>query len=219
MRYQTVLHSIYVAALLIVTLSQPLWAAPWDTPQPPQYSDVAMAIVADLDRQLVPRLGMYSPDNSRGLYWVVITTPANLGDLQRASALARLFGQELASAFVGYGYNVQEIRKSSDIVFSRGQGEFALTRDTRALANRHATASLLVTGTYTVTPSGVRYNIEVVDARNNNVVAMSSRTLPMDRNVAILSQGEGPTFNAPTVSTTDPATFRREQEALMARHW
>ena len=36
MRYQTVLHSIYVAALLIVTLSQSLWAAPGDTPPPPQ---------------------------------------------------------------------------------------------------------------------------------------------------------------------------------------
>jgi len=195
------------------------WAWTWDKPAPPQYSDVAMAMVADLDRQLVPRLGMYSADNSRGLYWVVITTPANLGDLDRASPLARLFGQELASSFVGYGYNVQEIRKTSDIVFTRGQGEFALTRDSRALANRRATATLLVVGTYTVTPGGVRYNIEVVDARSNNIVAMSSRTVPMDANVAALSRGDGAGAATPTVSTTDPTRFRREQEAVMARHW
>lgn len=205
--------------LFLLLLPGSAWAWTWDKPAPPQYPDVAMAIVADLDSQLVPRMGMYTSDNSRGLYWVVITTPANLGELDRASPLARLFGQELASAFVGYGYNVQEIRKASDIVFSRGQGEFALTRDSRALANRHATATLVVVGTYTVTPGGVRYNIEVLDARNNNIVAMSSRTLPMDANVAVLSRGEGAGIVSPTVSTTDPTRFRREQEAVMSRHW
>jgi len=70
-----------------------------------------------------------------------------------------------------------------------------------------------------VYPGMIRYNIEVVDARNNNIVAMSSRTVPIDPNVAVLSRGEGPTFNAPTVSTTDPREFEREQEALMSRHW
>ena len=87
--------------------------------------------------------------------------------------MARLFAQELASAFVARGYNVQEIRKASDIIFNRREGEFALTRDRRALANNRATATLLVVGTYTQTPSGVRYNIEVVEARNNNIVAMA----------------------------------------------
>jgi len=189
------------------------------TPQPPQYPDVAMAVAADLDRQLVPRLGMYSRDNSRGLYWVVITTPADLGDLERASPMSRLFGQELYSAFVGLGYNVQEIRKAGDIIFSRREGEFALTRDTRALASQRATATLVVAGTYTVTPGGVRFNIEVIDARNNNIVASSSRTLPMDATVAALSS-TGATFVRPTVSTTDPATFEREMlPYTMTRHW
>jgi len=190
-----------------------------DTPAPAQYSDVAMAMVADLDHQLVPRLGMYTTNNSRGLYWVVITTPANLGNLNVASPLARLFGQELASSFVGYGYNVQEIRRASDIIFSRGQGEFTLTRDVRALANRRAMATLVVAGTYTVTPAGVRYNIEVVDARNNTIVAMTSRTVPMNATVAALSQDDGLGTVVPTVSTTDPTRFRREMEATMARHW
>ena len=96
---------------------------------------------------------MYTANNSRGLYWLVITTPANLSDLERASPLSRLFGQELASAFVARGYNVQEIRKASDIIFNRREGEFGLTRDVRALATRRATATLVVAGTYTMTTS------------------------------------------------------------------
>uniref|UniRef100_I2Q095 FlgO domain-containing protein n=1 Tax=Desulfovibrio sp. U5L TaxID=596152 RepID=I2Q095_9BACT len=188
-------------------------------PPPPQYPDVAMAMASDLDRQLGPRLGMGSPGNSRGLYWVVVTTPAELSALDRASPLARLFGQELSSALVAMGYNVQEIRKASDIIFSRGQGEFTLTRDTRALAASRATATLVVAGTYIVTPGGVRFNIEVVDARNNDIVAMSSRTLPMDATVGALAGG-GTAYVSPTVATTDPTTFEREMRPYsMARHW
>jgi len=209
--------------LFVLPLLAPLlMAASWpfrQPPPPPQYPDVAMAVVEDLDRQLVPRLGMYTANNSRGLYWLVITTPANLSDLERASPLSRLFGQELASAFVARGYNVQEIRKASDIIFNRREGEFGLTRDVRALATRRATATLVVAGTYTMTPAGVRYNIEVVDARNNDIVAMSSRTLPMDATVGALSREDIASSSTPTVSTTDPTQFRRAMEPLMARHW
>ena len=159
-------------ALLPLFFVPLLMGAGWGHKPAPQYPDVAIAMADDLDRQLVPRLGMYSSNNSRGLYWVVITTPGELTDLQRAAPLSRLFGQELYSAFVALGYNVQEIRKASDIIFSRQQGEFVLTRDTRALAASRATGTLIVAGTYTVTPGGVRFNIEVIDARNNNIVAM-----------------------------------------------
>jgi hypothetical protein len=189
------------------------------TPPPPQYPDVAMALAADLDRQLGPRLGMGTPTNSRGLYWLVITTPADLNNLERASPLSRLFGQELYAAFVGMGYNVQEIRKASDIIFNRAQGEFVLTRDTKALATSRATATLVLAGTYSVTPGGVRFNLEVIDARNNNIIAAASRTLPMDATVGAMA-GLSPTaFVAPTVSTTDPASFEREMQPYMARHW
>jgi hypothetical protein len=190
----------------------------WNHPDPPQYPEVAMDMVGDLDRQLVPRLGMYTANNSRGLYWVVITTPADLGDLERASPLARLFGQELASAFVALGYNVQEVRKASDIIVNRSQGEFALTRDSRALARRSATATLVVAGTYTATLSGIRFCIETLDARNNNVVAMSCRSLPLDATVGALARNDG-AMSTPTVSTTNPAQFRREMEPYMTRHW
>ncbi|MHC1788810.1 FlgO family outer membrane protein [Solidesulfovibrio sp.] len=189
------------------------------TPPPPQYPDVAMAMAADLDRQLGPRLGMGAVNNSRGLYWLVITTPADLNNLERASPLSRLMGQELYAAFVGMGYNVQEIRKASDIIFNRSQGEFVLTRDTKALATKRATATLVLAGTYSVTPAGVRFNLEVIDARNNNIIAAASRTLPMDATVGAMAGVGATAFVAPTVSTTDPATFEREMAPYMSRHW
>lgn len=212
------LLSLVLAALLSPLLMGALCDS-GKTPPPPQYPDVAMAMAADLDRQLGPRLGMGTPTNSRGLYWLIITTPADLNNLERASPLSRLMGQELYAAFVGLGYNVQEIRKASDIIFNRTQGEFILTRDTKALATKRATATLVLAGTYSVTPGGVRFNLEVVDARNNNIIAASSRTLPMDATVGAMA-GMSPTaFVAPTVSTTDPASFEREMTPYMTRHW
>lgn len=212
------LLSLVLAALLSPLLMGALCGS-GKTPPPPQYPDVAMAMAADLDRQLGPRLGMGTPTNSRGLYWLIITTPADLNNLERASPLSRLMGQELYAAFVGLGYNVQEIRKASDIIFNRTQGEFILTRDTKALATKRATATLVLAGTYSVTPGGVRFNLEVVDARNNNIIAASSRTLPMDATVGAMA-GMSPTaFVAPTVSTTDPASFEREMTPYMTRHW
>jgi hypothetical protein len=208
-----------VLAALFSPLLMGALCGPGKTPPPIQYPDVAMAMAADLDRQLGPRLGMGTPSNSRGLYWLVITTPADLNNLERASPLSRLVGQELYAAFVGMGYNVQEIRKASDIIFSRSQGEFVLTRDTKALAAKRATATLVLAGTYAVTPAGVRFNLEVIDARNNNIIAAASRTLPMDATVGAMA-GVSPTaFVAPTVSTTDPATFEREMIPYMTRHW
>ncbi|QLA11601.1 FlgO family outer membrane protein [Desulfolutivibrio sulfodismutans] len=177
---------------------------------PPRYPEVAMALADDLDRQAAPRLGIGFPDNSRGLYWVVVTVPAQEDNLEASSGLGRLMAQELSCALVAKGYNVQEIRKASEIVYDRNQGEFILTRDTRALARRHVTATLVVAATYTVLPGEVRFNVEVMDARNNNIVAMSSRSLAKTQEVAALLGRSGLSAVGPTVSTVDTASFQRE---------
>lgn len=210
---------VWLCVLILSLLAAAPARAARNAPPPPQYPDVAMDMAAELDRQLVSRMGMHSRDNSRGLYWVVVTTPADLGDLERASPLSRLFGQEISTAFVALGYNVQEIRKTSEIVFSRRQGEFILSRDTRALAAPRATATLVVAGTYAVTPGGVRFALEVIDARNNNIVAAANRTLPMDATVGALAGVAGTAFVSPSVSTSDPETFKRDMQAVVVRHW
>jgi len=179
-------------------------------PPPPRYPEVAMALADDLDRQAAPRLGIGFPDNSRGLYWVVVTVPAAEDNLEASSGLGRLMAQELSCALVAKGYNVQEIRKASEIVYDRREGEFILTRDTRALSRRHVTATLVVAATYTVLPGEVRFNVEVMDARNNNIVAMTSRSLAKTQEVAALLGRSGLSAVGPTVSTVDTASFQRE---------
>ncbi len=200
---------VLLAAALLASI--PAGASRKAPPPPaPRYPEVAMSLAADLDRQAAPRLGIGLPDNSRGLYWVVVTVPADAGNLGASSGLGRLMAQEVATALVARGYNVQEIRKASEIAFSRGQGEFILTRDTRALARRQVTATLVVAGTYTVLPGEVRFTLEILDARNADIVAMTSQSLALTPEVAALL-GRGGGFGVlPTVSTVDPQAFAWE---------
>lgn len=202
--------AIVAATILAVLLASATATAKGPPPPPPRYPEVAMALADDLDRQAAPRLGIGFPENSRGLYWVVVTVPADADNLEASSGLGRLMAQELSCALVARGYNVQEIRKASEIAFDRTQGEFILTRDTRALARRHVTATLVVAATYTVLPGEVRFNVEVMDARNNDIVAMSSRSLAKTQEVAALLGRSGLAAVVPTVSTVDTASFHRE---------
>ncbi len=164
-----------------------------------QYWQVAQSLAQDLDTQIARRM-LLDGSNSRGLYWVVVTVPVNLNDLTQTSPLGRLMAQEVGSAMVKLGYNVQEIRKGRDIVFNPKQGEFILTRDVNQLLNRGATSTLVVAGTYTQTSQGVRFNLEVLNAWNNNVIAASSRTQAYTPAVASLI-GSGSGGVAPSVQT------------------
>ncbi len=204
-----------IAALALITalFVAALPASARKKAPPMNYPRLAMAVAADLDRQLKPRLGMYSATNSRGLYWLVVTTPASLDRLGVSSSLGRLMGQELASSFTALGYNVQEIRKAADIIFNPVQGEFMLTREPRALASKRVKSTLVLVGTYTPTADGVRFNVEVVSAANNNIVAMSSRTLPYSATVGMLlgqGGGGGGGLMQPNTATVDFASMQRE---------
>lgn len=195
-----------VLGLAVAFSAAPAFPGP---PASQSYPEVAMAIAADLDRQLGPRLGMGGPQNSRGLYWLVVTVPSALDNLAVSSPLGRLMGQELSSAFVAKGYNVQELRKTREVVFSP-QGEFMLSRDVNALATKRVLSTLVLVGTYTPTAVGVRFNVEVINAVNNNIVAMSSRTLPYSASVGMLLGGPVVSGAQATVTTTDYAAFQKD---------
>jgi len=198
---------LLVALLLVLSLTMAQDAAAAGK-RTQSFPEVAMDIAADLDRQMAPRLGIGGPRNSRGLYWVAVTVPSSLDNLAATSSLGRLMGQELASAFVSRGYNVQELRKTREIVFSP-EGEFMLSRDVNALATKRVLSTLVVAGTYTPTAVGVRFNVEVINAANNNIVAMSSRTLPYSPSVGMLLGGVGGSFVTPTVATTSYGAFEK----------
>ena len=155
------------------------------------YPETARAMAQELDLQLAPRLG-FDHTTTRGLQWLVVTTPGDINDLGRATPLSRALAEELGSAMTAKGYYVQEIRKTCEVVFNKTQGEFMLSRNVRELATRKFQSTLVMAGTYSATPYGVRFNVEVIDARNNDVLAKTSRVIPMSRPVAFLMEEHTP---------------------------
>lgn len=183
---------------------------PWSGSKPDlreHYPDAAWQMAHDLDAQLAGRLG-FDHTTTRGLQWLVVTTPTDLNAMGQAAPLSRALAEQLGSAMNAKGYYVQEIRKTSEVVFDKSQGEFMLSRDVKALATKRFQGTLVLTGTYSATPSGVRFNVEVLDARNNDVLAKTSSLIPMSRPVAFLMETPaqpGRSTIRPTVNTVPGA--------------
>lgn len=164
--------------------------------------ETARELAAELDAQIVERLQLVEGP-AKGLV-LMITTPANLDDLEQSSPLARLFAEELASWFVQAGYRVQDIRKGKVVLFAPKTGELLLTRDMQLLPETQLASTLIMAGTFTETTRNVRFNIKLIHAPDNEVLAMSSRTLAMSPELAELATDANRsrlTRLKPTVST------------------
>jgi len=170
------------------------------------YPEAARCMADELDAQLAPRLG-FNQTTTRGLQWLLVTTPSDLNNMGQAAPLSRALAEELGTAMTAKGYYVQEIRKTSEVIFDKKQGEFMLSRDTKALATKRFQSTLIMAGTYAATPYGVRINVEVMDARNNDVLAKTSTVIPMSRPVAYLMEQQVPGQSTvrPSVATVPGA--------------
>lgn len=170
----------------------------------------ASAVGREMDRQVLSRLGQ-SEAPAKGVS-LCITTPVDVNNLEASSPLARQMQEEIARWFVQAGYNVLEIRKGADLLFEPATGEMLLTREDRLLGNRSVTSTAIVAGTYTVTAENVRFNIRLVSTKNREILAMSTVTVPMNREVASLARSSargsgiygGSALIEPTVVTLLP---------------
>ncbi len=83
-------------------------------------------------------------------------------------------------------------------------GELLLTRDVQLLAENQTPSALIQVGTFTETTRSVRFNIKLIQAADNEVMAMSARTLPMSPELAELASEANRqrlNRNKPAVST------------------
>ena len=189
---------------LLAVLVFMLCAAPAFAVTVPQ---AASAVGREMDRQVVARLGQQqTPATGVSL---CVTTLVDVNDLTLSSPLARQMQEEISRWFVQAGYNVLEIRKGADILFEPSTGEMLLTREDRLLGSRNITSTAIITGTYTMALDHVRFNIRMVRTQNREILAMSTITLPLNREIAALAREQGTGLIggppiAPTVVTMLP---------------
>jgi hypothetical protein len=170
----------------------------------------ASAAGREIDRQMGSRFGSKQDEGAAGAVSLSVTTPVNINDLDEANPLARQMQEETTRWFVQAGYDVQEIRKGADILFEPLKGEQALTRRERLVGDKSIGTDAVLVGTYVVTPEHVRFNFRVVRTNGREILAMSTVTVPMNREVAFLTRNTGaggvlaPTPIEPTVVTLLP---------------
>ena len=117
---------------------------------------------------------------------MIVTTPVNLRNLNESSALGLQLSEEFAHYFVSMGYRVQEVRKGSGLFFDELNGEMLLTRNPEFLANTDVSSAVVLVGTYVRTNRSVRVNIRLLHTPTNEVLAMSSGTIPLTSEVRSL---------------------------------
>lgn len=163
--------------------------------------NLAAEMADELDAQLAQRMGM----GQRPLRDVsmLVTTPADLGNLQSTSPLSRLLAEEMATWFVSVGYQVQELRKGRMVLSAPGKGELLLTRRANLLEKKNIDSAVILAGTYTVTSKHVRFNMKLIHTASSDVLAMCSASLPMTPEVREMVGGglSSATGLEPSVST------------------
>jgi len=186
--------SMFLTLLLLSSLASPAMAG--------TLPKMAAEMADELDAQLARKLAM----SQRPLRDVamLVTTPADLGNLQATSALSRLVAEEMATWFVSVGYKVQELRKGRMVLTAPGKGELLLTRQANLLDQKNIDSAVILAGTYTVTSKHVRFNMKLIHTASNEVLAMCSSSLDMTPEVREMVLGGGGlnfTGLEPSVST------------------
>ncbi len=195
-----------VSLAIVLTLSTCAFAfaATSDAPDFPNFGMVpkaGTALARQIDRQLSGGFGKSEGGGASG-FSMIVTIPADLGNLEKTNPLSRQLAEEMARWFVQAGYNVHEVRMAANLFIDEEKGELMLSRKTKLLKDLNANVMGVLVGTYTVTRRSVRFNVRMVQANGNEVLGMSTITLPLDGEVRTLLTDEGATNGiAPAVGT------------------
>ena len=102
-----------------------------------------------------------------------VTTFVNIDDLYSSSTFGRMVGEQLISELAMKGFDVIELRHSDALQFLDSSGEFALSRDVRAVRPQRTLAAVVV-GTYVVSPERVYLNARLIQPSTSLVLSAGS---------------------------------------------
>lgn len=117
-----------------------------------------------------------------------VTTFVNIDDLYASSTFGRMVGEQLMSELAMKGFDVVELRHADALQFLDTSGEFALSRDVRAVRG-HRNLAAVVVGTYTVSPERVYVNARLIEPSTSLVLSAGSVEMSKTRELAKLLRG------------------------------
>lgn len=117
-----------------------------------------------------------------------VTTFVNIDDLYNSSTFGRMIGEQLISELTMRGFDVIELRHSDALQFIDSAGEFAMSREFRAVRPER-NLSAVVVGTYVVSPVRVYLNTRLVDPATSLVLSAGSVEMSKTGEIAKLLRG------------------------------
>jgi TolB-like protein len=117
-----------------------------------------------------------------------VTTFVNIDDLYASSTFGRMVGEQLMSELAMKGFDVVELRHSDALQFLDSAGEFALSRDVRAV-RPHRNLAAVVVGTYVVSPERVYVNARLVEPSTSLILSAGSVEMSKTRELAKMLRG------------------------------
>jgi TolB-like protein len=111
---------------------------------------------------------------------IVVATFVNVDNLNESSTFGRIISEQIASRFSQRGYKVKEVKFRQDTIYMQdGEGEFLLSRDLRAISEKHD-ASVVVVGTYGKAYNEMYVSARVINPSNSLLVASCDLSLPLE---------------------------------------
>lgn len=117
-----------------------------------------------------------------------VTTFVNIDDLYASSTFGRMVGEQLMSELAMKGFDVVELRHADALQFLDTSGEFALSRDARAVRG-HRNLAAVVVGTYVVSPERVYVNARLIEPSTSLILSAGSVEMSKTRELAKLLRG------------------------------
>lgn len=121
---------------------------------------------------------------------LLVTTLADLTNLEESSPLGRLIAEQLVSRLANAGYVVNELKLRQGLLVREGEGQFILSRDGRQIAQA-AGAQAVIAGTFTQAKTGIYVNLKMIQASDGRILGAHDYLLPIDDNVRHLNRLSG----------------------------
>ncbi len=112
---------------------------------------------------------------------ILVTTMVNNDNLDQSSSFGRSFQNNIIAGFVSRGIAVREVKLRRNTLVEIQKGEFMLTRDLRALANKQR-AQAIVVGTYTIANRFMYLSVRLVSPLDQTIRATYEDKLSLDEN-------------------------------------
>ena len=138
---------------------------------------------------------------------VAVTTSVSIDDLTETSRFGRLLSEAIGSELFRHGAEVKEIRNTGSLNVVPLEGELALSRRAKLLADE-VDASAVLVGTYGLTDSTVVVNIRLVDMASGRICSVAMAEIARTSTIESMLNPEG----LGSGSGGLPSTFDRLQE-------